>query len=226
MSDGILLRELLLIRHGESLANISEGEALDSALSPRGFIQARSLGEYLAGEKIDAVFSSGLRRAVQTGAEIVTAGKMQTLGILPCACEIGMDPSYEGQNLDSLKRLCPGIDITLAGGVDSATPFSVPDPTPGEYEERYFRRAGELLDYFASRFTNGEKIALVSHAGFLTYVIFYLLGFRYVQPNRDFRLTNTGITRILFFEPGTNTYGDVIFDCINERKHLDCGYTT
>ena len=231
MSEGVLLRELLLIRHGESRANVSLADEndyigqVDSVLSERGAYQAAKLGEYLQEERPDAVFSSGLRRAVQTGAAVCALREDRKLYILPCACEIGMPQDYPGQTIEALRTLCPGADISLAPDIDTLTPLSVPDSAPGEYEERYFERSKEVLDYFAAHFNSGEKIALVSHAGFLTYIIFYLLGFRHVQPRQDFRLSNTGITRILFFEPGTNQYGDVIFDCVNERKHLDCGYT-
>ncbi len=232
MSEGILLRELLLIRHGESKANIEQADEndcagqADSVLSERGIYQAAKLAEYLRDENPDAVFSSGLRRAVQTGAAVSALREDRKLYILPGACEINMPAGYPGQTMQGLKALCPGADISLAPDVDPAAPLCVPDPTPDENEERYFERAKEVVDYFAAHFSSGEKVALVSHAGFLTYIIFYLLGFRHVQPRQDFRLSNTGITRILFFEPGTNRYGDVIFDCVNERRHLDCGYTT
>ncbi len=226
MSTGILQRELLLIRHGESLANAARdgdddgGELIDSVLSEKGEAQARALGEFYKSETIDTVFASGLKRAVQTAGALASKQANNCVNILPYACEIGMPVDYPGQSIESLSALRSDVSLRLADGVDPAEPFSVPDPTPGDFEERYFERAKRVLDYMDDRFNGGERVALVSHAGFLTYIIFYLLGFRDMQPKQDFRLSNTGVTRILFYEPDTNKYGDVIFDCVNDRSHL------
>ena len=224
--EPVLLRELTLIRHGESKANAGidpqddSAEHHDSSLSDFGLVQAEKLRDYLADYGFDAVFSSGLRRAAQTAAVIAEKQKDKSVSILPAACEIGMDTEYKGQSLEDLSALCPGVKISLATGVDPKTPLSVPDECPYEHEERYFERAKAVLDYMSEHFNSGEKAALVSHAGFLTYMIFRLLGFTDFQPRQDFRLSNTGMTRILFFKEGTNKYGDVIFDCVNERPHL------
>ena len=224
--EPVLLRELTIIRHGESKANAGldpqddYAEYHDSSLSDLGILQAEKLRDYLADYGFNAVYSSGLRRAAQTAG--VLAGKQngKSIFILPSACEIGMDPEYKGQSLADIRALCPGVNVSLAEGVNPAAPLSVPDECPYEHEERYFERAKAVLDYMGGHYNSGEKIALVSHAGFLTYMIFRLLGFTDFQPRQDFRLSNTGMTRILFFKEGTNKYGDVIFDCVNERPHL------
>ncbi len=226
MSESVLLRELFLIRHGESLANIGIAdpgnldETQDPVLSPLGEEQAAKLGEWAKTAGLDAVYSSGLRRAAATAGEAALNSADRRLFILPDLCEIGINPDYPGQSLKDLAALCPGVKACLAEGIDEDTGVVVPDPTPKEFEERYFERARKVFEYFENMYNSGEKIALVSHAGFLTYMIFYLIGYRDRQPAYDFRLSNTGITRILFYEPGTNQYGDVIFDCVNERKHL------
>ena len=40
------------------------------------------------------------------------------------------------------------------------------------------------------------------------------------EPFYDFRLSNTGVTKIDFYEPGTNKYGDMVFDYVNRTGHL------
>src|SRR6185437_6606991 len=63
---------LLLVRHGETDWNAErryQGHA-DVPLNDRGVEQARELAEQLAGERIDAIYSSDLSRAHAT-AEIV-----------------------------------------------------------------------------------------------------------------------------------------------------------
>lgn len=64
--------EVLLVRHGESEPAI-EGQAFemvdgqgDPALSPDGREQADLVGRRLAGERIDAIYVSSLRRTAQT----------------------------------------------------------------------------------------------------------------------------------------------------------------
>lgn len=60
--------EIWLVRHGETTANAS-GELsgwTDVGLTPRGEEQARALSPFLSRERFDAVWSSDLRRAIDT----------------------------------------------------------------------------------------------------------------------------------------------------------------
>src|SRR5919202_1858421 len=68
----MLYQELLLIRHGQSTANATgvwQGQ-MEFPLSEEGREQARLAGRALAGERIDAIYSSPLGRAFET-AEII-----------------------------------------------------------------------------------------------------------------------------------------------------------
>ncbi len=66
--------EIVLVRHGQqsipNLPNAKLGDSVDAPLSDLGREQARLVGERFATEKIDAVYSSNLRRAYDTGAAI------------------------------------------------------------------------------------------------------------------------------------------------------------
>ncbi|HEX3916619.1 MAG TPA: histidine phosphatase family protein [Caulobacteraceae bacterium] len=55
--------ELMLIRHG---LPVRSADSSDPQLSDTGHEQARRVAARLAGEKIDAVFASTMRRAIQT----------------------------------------------------------------------------------------------------------------------------------------------------------------
>lgn len=60
--------EIWLVRHGETTANaagVLSGWS-DVALTPRGEEQARGVAAWLAGERFDTVWSSDLRRAIDT----------------------------------------------------------------------------------------------------------------------------------------------------------------
>lgn len=62
--------ELLLIRHAEPV-RIAESEGpADPLLSPRGVMQAERLAVWLADERLDAMWSSPMRRAQETAAPV------------------------------------------------------------------------------------------------------------------------------------------------------------
>lgn len=221
-----ILREIYLIRHGESLSNIGIGTDtpegnFDPLLSPFGEKQIESVGRYLAEKELDVLYSSGLRRAVQTAAAVAKyQPKAKEINLIPKLCEISISPDYSGHTLDELKSLVPQAKLKYAEGIEKEN-FAVPDPTPWEDEARYFNRVKEVLDYIDERYNSGEKIGIVGHAGLMTYFIFYILGYRDAQPNMDFSLYNTSITKIRFYKPGTYPYGDVIFRYINRVNHLE-----
>jgi probable phosphoglycerate mutase len=78
--------EILLVRHGESEPavvgqsfELLNGQS-DPALAPEGVEEAERVGERLAGERIDAIYVSTLRRTAQTAAPLA-----RRLGITPVA---------------------------------------------------------------------------------------------------------------------------------------------
>lgn len=65
--------KLILIRHGETIENklgILQGH-LDGCLSRKGKIQAKKIALFLKNKKIDAIYSSDLKRALDTTKEII-----------------------------------------------------------------------------------------------------------------------------------------------------------
>ena len=225
MAEGKILRELFLIRHAESRGNAGiDGEGIadsaDPLLTELGVSQAEKLGLYWSNKiTFDVVYSSGLRRAVETANGIIEhqPGSPE-LNILPDLCEIGVSPDYDGFTVEELRSLCPAA--VPADGTGDAGKLVIPDETPGENEKEYFQRAKRVIDYFEARYSSGEKLAVVSHAAFLTYLIFYIIGCRDKEPYYDFTLSNTGVTRIIFYEEGTYPYGDVAFEGVNDLRHL------
>jgi len=72
--------EVILARHGETDWNVAEifRGGVDVALNETGLRQAELLGEYLSGVKIDAIYSSPLKRALRTAEAIASR---QALGV-------------------------------------------------------------------------------------------------------------------------------------------------
>jgi broad specificity phosphatase PhoE len=76
---------MLLIRHGATTYNqadppVLQGRGLDSELSPQGIAQAQATGDFLRDVKLDAIYTSRLKRAHQT-AELLRSGR--PIEILP-----------------------------------------------------------------------------------------------------------------------------------------------
>lgn len=214
---------LYLIRHAESTGNANPEEDVpfdehhDPYLSEKGLVQAEKLGKYLSGTDFDAVYSSPMRRTVTTARGLLKYQPSEKpLELMPILSERGIPYDYEGQPLEELKKIYP--PCRLADGFTEDMPRLANDK--GQPDSVILERAGTVLDYFRSRYKNGERVAVVSHAAFLTYVIFYLFGVRETMPDFDIDITNTGITEVTFYKPGTNPYGDTIFAYINEAAHL------
>jgi len=62
------MTEIILVRHGETKWNVEEvfRGRIDVELNETGIKQAELLGRYLSKRKIDAIYSSPLKRAVKT----------------------------------------------------------------------------------------------------------------------------------------------------------------
>lgn len=136
------MTELLLVRHGETDWN-AEGRLqgqTDRPLSAYGREQARRLADQLAGEKLDAAYSSDLVRAVET-AEIV--GGRLGLAVVP-------DPDLREKNWGSWEGLTPAER--------AAVEFV------GESTEEHAARMLRALRRIAERHPGG-RVLVVTHGG-------------------------------------------------------------
>jgi len=71
--------QLLLVRHAEPVRVEDAAGAADPPLHPRGHEQAARLAEYLASEVVDAVWTSPLRRAVETAAPVAAVHRLDVV---------------------------------------------------------------------------------------------------------------------------------------------------
>lgn len=216
--------EIYLIRHGQSNTNagikVHETPTIqdmaDPYLTEIGVSQARALGEHLSDVDFDYVYSSALFRAERTATEVIKAQKKpQKLRILPLLTENGMGRDYAGATWEELHEINP--DAHLAPDLPEDTEilfYSDHDDNASHYV-----RAEKVIEYFRAHHSGKEKICVVSHAAFITHIVFYLMGLKEV-PSFDINFSNTGVTKIIFYKKGTNKYGDVIFDYINSTSHL------
>lgn len=219
----VLELELYLIRHGQSMGNKGYGrdnltlrEMADPVLTDLGKAQADALGKFYATTDFDAVYSSGLLRAAETASRLLAGQEREkTQFILPYLTEVGMGEEYKGATLEELREY--NKTITLAEGFTQADPILC--YSEGRDEDMLYERAKTTVEYIRQRYNRGEKVALVSHAAYLTYVIFQIMGYQ-KNPFFDVSVFNTSVTKINFYKEGTNKYGDVVFDYLNSTTHL------
>ncbi len=215
--------ELYLIRHGQSMGNagydredLTLKERNDPLLTEKGLMQADLAGKYLADIYFDYIYSSGLIRAISTADGIIRYQKeKKPLNILPVLSEVGISPEYDGITVEEMKEFCE--TARLADGVSEDAPRVY--HSTFENEGEMFERAEKVMEHINSRYSSGEKVAVVAHAAFLTILIFHIMGFK-EAPIFDISIQNTGITKVVFYEEGTNPYGDISFEYINETAHL------
>lgn len=217
--------ELYIIRHGESMGNIGYNgrtdltltESVDPLLTENGINQAVAAGKHLSDVDFDAVYSSALMRAVRTAGEIIKKQPSEkTLYIHPVFSEMGVPEEYHAVSIEELCKLCP--TATVADGVDPESRLM--ESTAGSDETGLFERGARAINYLRSKYKNGEKVAVVSHAAFITYIVFYIMGYKDKVPAFDIDFNNTGITKVVFYKEGTNKYGDIVFKYINSTAHL------
>ena len=149
---------ILLARHGETDWNVQkrwQGHA-DPPLNERGRAQARDLAARLAETPLDAIYSSDLRRALET-AEIVAAGRGLPIGTDPRLREIDVG-AWEGLTGDEVAERFP----------DGARP-------DGESLEAFRDRVVGTLSAIGESH-DGATVLVVAHGGCARTVQRVLLG--------------------------------------------------
>jgi phosphoserine phosphatase len=198
--------EIILVRHGETEWNATEvfrGRA-DVPLNETGLKQAQLLGEYLRREKIDAVYSSPLSRAVKT-AEAIAGFQKTPVNIVSNLNDIDCG-EWEGLSLAEVKER---YDDVYQDWQDTPEQVRLPG---GETLEEVRGRALPFVEDSVARLGEG-KIALVSHRVVNKVLICALL----TLDNAafwNFKIDNGGITRFTFD-------GDrAILTCHNDTSFL------
>ena len=222
--EPVIELDLYIIRHGQSIGNVGYGreeltlkETHDPILTDVGVAQAQAAGEFYKGIDFDAFYASPLLRASRTAAEIINKqSENKVLNILPELCEVGIDPEYKGVEIDEIRQFYENSEYAEDTDVEETRLRYDKHETP----DKVYARAKFVVDYLRSRYTNGEKVAIVSHAAFITNLVFYIMELNKINPAFDIDYDNTGLTRITYYKPGTYKWGDTVFRCINDTSHF------
>jgi broad specificity phosphatase PhoE len=167
---------ILLARHGETDWNRDrrwQGHS-DMPLNEAGRDQARALADELAGERIDAVYSSDLVRAHET-ARIVAERRGLDVTAVPDLREVNVG-SWEGLSDEEVRRRYPQA---ARGGWEN-----------GETYEQMGRRVIEALRRIADTHA-GKRVLVVAHGGPLRAVL------RHCAADHDGSIPNCHVVRVV-----------------------------
>ncbi len=182
----IIELELYIIRHGQSMGNIerntdglSPEDLHDPRLTALGKNQAILCGERFKNVEFDAVYSSALLRAVETATEIIKKQSTEKcLKVLPYLTEAGVSEEYSHSSFTEINKI--NKNAVLAEDIDPIKSLFYYNKTSDEAD--LFERAQKAIEYIKSHQREGEKIAIVSHAAFITYLVFSLMGYKKECP--------------------------------------------
>jgi len=163
------MSRLLLVRHGETELKSSKrlwGHT-DVKLSALGLKQAERLRDRLATQKIDAIYSSDLQRALATAKVIASRYQVE---VTACAelREINFG-KIEGLNFEEIIQLYPEVVKSL---MQRGPNLKFPG---GESLDELSNRVSKFVDRL-KKHTTEETILIVVHSGVLRTLICQLLG--------------------------------------------------
>jgi broad specificity phosphatase PhoE len=170
---------LYLIRHGATANNLAhpprlQGRRTDPELSEQGRSQAMRTGRWLAGQRLDAVYSSPLLRARQTADEIAKPGG-RTVELIDGLIEVDVG-RWEGLTWEEIDRRWPEQHRLFFSDA-SRHPY-----LDGENLSTVQSRAIPTLAGLMAA-NPGRRVAAVSHNVVIRAYLAYLLG----MPLRDYR---------------------------------------
>ena len=195
--------KVILIRHGQTEWNDGarfQGH-LDSRLTQLGIRQAEALGQRLAQEKITAIYSSDLGRAIHT-AEIIarsTNHKVTTDPRLRERC-LGV---FQGLQRDEAQQQYP---VEFKKYFSRDPEYAVPG---GESVRAHFSTCFACLDELAARHP-GQTIAIVTHGGALQALFRHIVGIPF-DAIRRFSIQNAAYNLLASGPDGWSviTWGDI-----------------
>lgn len=191
--------ELLVIRHALPEAEVRSDGPADPPLSPLGLQQAEATAEFLADEMVDAIVTSTMRRAIQTGQPLV-----DRLGLIPERLDGLKESDHRRSNYTPAEDMDADHEVVREFMEDPLRMFS------DGYEPFRDRVQKTFDDIVAAQ--RGRTVAVFCHSMVASVYIQTLLG-----HDDPFALISDycGISRITASSTGVRTLRSV-----NETAHL------
>ena len=200
------MSRLLLARHGVTDFNNAKKFAgcIDVELSEDGLKQAERLRDRLSGEKIDAIYSSDLKRAMAT-TEVISSA--HNTDIVACPELREMNYGYaEGLTYQEIKNSYPEIAGLIA---DYSLELDFPG---GESFRELIERTCRFVDRL-DKYASSETVLIVSHNGPLRVLVCHLLDISQ-SDWRQIGCDNASLSILEIHQRGT------IITLLNDTSHL------
>lgn len=192
--------ELLLIRHALPIRREVADGAADPELSEIGTAQAELLGSYLASEEIDAIYSSPMRRALETAQPVADTHQLP-IEVSDGIAEYDRNASWYVP-IEELKATNDPRWQALARGEWHG------DESEDDFHARVLAGIQQIVaDH------RGDRVAVVCHGGVINSYLADVLG----TPHRRgfFYPAYTGVSRVAASQAGRRSIVS-----INEIAHL------
>lgn len=192
--------EVLLVRHALPVRVETPGVAADPPLAEAGRVQAEALARGWAG-RVDAVWTSPMRRAVETAA--------------PLAAAVGIEPVVDAD----LAEMDAGDDRYIpleelrtdpAGWAEAVASWVGPEAE--ELRRAFRRRVVGAVDRVVAAH-RGQRVAVVCHGGVVNAEVAEAIG---LGPSLFFEPAYTSVSRLLASASGARQLVSA-----NETWHLD-----
>jgi len=201
--------KLYFIRHGESEGN-KQGKiqgSMDFPLSELGHIQAKAVAEFCQTLPIDDVYTSDLSRALHTAETIANPlNHRLTQTALLREVHLGV---LQGKTREEIFEQYPHL---------KGKPLDGSDAEGAETTEALSLRCEQLLHMLKEHHQQDEAILLVSHGGFISTLLTYLIaGANWGDVNRPFVIGNTSVTLVEWDVEADRFY----IEYTNRTAHLE-----
>jgi broad specificity phosphatase PhoE len=203
-----------LIRHAQSIANVSATDDLDTALSPLGHRQADALAARLGHSPVCAVYSSPYRRCIETARPIASTLGLPTL-LRTELCEFHQLQGGGGlpQPLQPIGQVLSRFP-SLAACPDSAEPMAW--PSMAESLDELVARMRRFVEFLKRRWRGAEDtVIVVSHGSPIARLIeAWLTDCRAAGPSFRFVIDNAALSAVRLHD------GVSSLVCLNDVSHL------
>lgn len=185
--------ELILVRHGQQHVpdpySAAIGDTFDPELSEHGRQQARALGERLSTRRIDAVYSSPLRRAFDTALAVARHHRLQPK-VVDDLREVEVF-----RDIPRDKRVTDVIDEALLAGIRERflheKTWDVYPYTESSFEFR--KRVVNAIEGIIAA-NEGKRVVIACHGGVINAYVGHVIGSRY---DMFFRPAHTSINVVM-----------------------------
>lgn len=202
--------ELIFVRHGEQfipdLRSGPVGDSFDPPLSERGEQQAKVVGERLSADRVDVVYASPLRRALETGRQVARHHRLEPVVLDDLReIEVFRDIPADRSAADYLGN---GLLLGLRERMLRERKWDVYPYSESSFEFR--KRTVNAVEAIIAE-NEGKRVVIACHGGVINSYIAHIIG---VDYDMFFRPAHCSIN-IVF-----TGYGVRALQSLNDVHHL------